>query len=50
MKKKINLKNDIKILLKKNLFYLKHNRNLQINFEENYHSLVRDPDGKLRNL
>tara|TARA_A100001015_G_C15020390_1_gene727678 strand:+ start:111 stop:860 length:750 start_codon:yes stop_codon:yes gene_type:complete len=50
MQKKFNLRKDIKNLLRKNLFYLKHNRKLKIKFEENYHNLVKDPDGRIRNL
>ncbi len=48
--KKFDLKKEIKKLLKKNKYYIKHNRNSKIKYEENYHELVKDPDGKIRNL
>ena len=51
MKQNFNLRVEIKKLLSKNLFYLKHNRGLKrIKYEENYHGVVKDPDGKIRNL
>jgi 2-polyprenyl-3-methyl-5-hydroxy-6-metoxy-1,4-benzoquinol methylase len=50
VEKKFNLNREIKNLLLKDKFYLRYNRNLKIRYEKNYHYLVKDPDGKTRNL
>ncbi len=38
-----------KLLLTKK-YYVKYNRDNQVKFEENYHGVVKDPDGRIRNL
>lgn len=50
MKKKFLLNKEIKTLLLNNKYYVKHNRHLKLQFEENYHGLIKDPDGKIRDL
>ena len=51
MKKRFNLSKEIKLLLLKNQYYLKYNRNKKTSiYEENYHKRIKDPDGKIRDL
>ena len=51
MKKRFNLSKEIKLLLLKNQYYLKYNRNKKNSiYEENYHKRIKDPDGKIRDL
>jgi 2-polyprenyl-3-methyl-5-hydroxy-6-metoxy-1,4-benzoquinol methylase len=38
-----------KLLISKK-FYIKHNRNKKNSFEKKYHGIIKDPDGKIRNL
>lgn len=45
-----NITQDVRNLLKNNKFYVKNNRLKKFVYEENYHSKVKDPDGKKRNL
>jgi len=45
-----NITQDVRNLLKTNKFYVKNNRSKKFVYEENYHSKIKDPDGKKRNL
>ena len=47
--KQINPNLSKKLLYTKK-YYVKYNRQNKIKFEKNYHGIVKDPDGKLRNL
>ncbi len=49
MQKK-NFRKDMIDLLVNGKFYVKYNRKKKISFEKSYHGIVRDPDGKKRNL
>ena len=48
--KKISINNEVRKLLVSNKYYLKFNRKRKIKYEENYHGIVKDPDGKKRQL
>ena len=48
--KQLNFNLEIKKLLYNKKYYVKYNRQNNIKFEKNYHGIVKDPDGKLRNL
>ncbi len=48
--KQINPNLEVKKLLYTKKYYVKYNRQNKIKFEKNYHGIVKDPDGKLRNL
>tara|TARA_X000000950_G_C13833324_1_gene627114 strand:- start:745 stop:1497 length:753 start_codon:yes stop_codon:yes gene_type:complete len=50
MRRKFLLNKEIKKLFSSKKFYIKFNRAKKIRYEKNYHSLVKDPDGKLRDL
>ena len=50
MRSNKNINHSLKKLLINNKFYVKYNRNKLHDYEENYHSTVKDPDGKFRDL
>tara|TARA_Y100000992_G_C21253725_1_gene487343 strand:- start:612 stop:1361 length:750 start_codon:yes stop_codon:yes gene_type:complete len=45
-----NVNHEVRKLLITKKFYVKYNRHKKNSFEENYHSTIKDPDGKIRNL
>lgn len=47
---KKNLQRDIRNLLTNGKFYVKYNRSKKYSFENKYHGVIKDPDGKIRNL
>ena len=48
--KKSNINLKVRQLLLSKKFYVKYNRGKNKSFEKNYHGIVKDPDGKIRNL
>ena len=48
--KKSNINPKVRELLVTKKFYVKHNRDKNKSFEKNYHGIIKDPDGKIRNL
>ena len=50
-KKQFVLKNAMDYLLKSNSYYFKYNRKVKKTwYEQNYHGVVKDPDGEKRKL
>ena len=45
-----NINLEVRKLLKTKKFYVKYNRGKNKPFEKNYHGIIKDPDGKIRNL
>ena len=50
MSSNFNLNKEIRNLLLNKKYYVKYNRVKKIQYEKNYHGLIKDPDGKLRDL
>ncbi len=50
MSNNFNLNKEIRNLLLNKQYYVKHNRAKKIQYEKNYHGIVKDPDGVLRDL
>ena len=51
-KREFNLSKKVKAMIYNEKYYIKYNRGIRskIKYEENYHHVVSDPDGKRRNL